>query len=190
MYFFYGEGLLAPRPTPKLEDHPSSAVRGCLFNLFTATLHIGGRSSIRNLRTRHAVVTGTHIHGFYYYYYYYYCYLYSVHWRYCRLIMPTKCTYSWWTFIYLVLSQNILSCMFRLKKAIFRVTDIKWFLVFGVWGSTVQSTACCSLQSLAEYRIHGLHLYQDWRRSTKKRLNENARQNNRNVRLQNNEYFY
>jgi hypothetical protein len=55
--------LLAPRPTPKLEDHTSSAVRGCLFNLFTATLHIGGRSSIRNLRTRHAVVTGTHIHG-------------------------------------------------------------------------------------------------------------------------------
>jgi hypothetical protein len=42
-----------------MEDHPSSAVRGCLFNLFTATLHIGGRSSIRNLRTRHAVVTGT-----------------------------------------------------------------------------------------------------------------------------------
>jgi hypothetical protein len=33
--FFYGEGLLAPRPNPKLEDHPSSAVRGCLFNLST-----------------------------------------------------------------------------------------------------------------------------------------------------------
>ena len=49
--------MLAPRLTPKLEDHPSSAVRGCLFNLFTATLNIGGRSSIRNLRTRHAVVT-------------------------------------------------------------------------------------------------------------------------------------
>ena len=57
---FYREGLLAPRPTPKLEDHPSSAVRDCLFNLFAATLLIGGRSSIRNLRTRHAVVTGTH----------------------------------------------------------------------------------------------------------------------------------
>jgi len=55
--------LLAPHPTPKLEDHFSSAVRGCLFNLFTATLHIGGRSSIRNPRTRHPVVTGTHIHG-------------------------------------------------------------------------------------------------------------------------------
>ena len=40
----FGEGLLAPRLTPKLEDHPSSAVRGSLFNLFTATLHIGGRS--------------------------------------------------------------------------------------------------------------------------------------------------
>ena len=58
---FHGEGLLAPRPTTKLEDHPSSAVRDCLFNLFAATLHIGGRSSIRNMRTRHAVVTGTHL---------------------------------------------------------------------------------------------------------------------------------
>jgi uncharacterized membrane protein len=57
---FYREGLLAPRPTPKLEDHPLSAVHDCLFNLFAATLHIGGRSSIRNLRKRHAVVTGTH----------------------------------------------------------------------------------------------------------------------------------
>jgi hypothetical protein len=37
---FYGEELLAPRPTPKLEDHPLSAVRNCLFNVFAATLHI------------------------------------------------------------------------------------------------------------------------------------------------------
>ena len=58
--FFQGEELLAPRPTPNLEDHPLSAVRDCLFNLFATTLHIGGRSSIRNQRTRHAVVTGTH----------------------------------------------------------------------------------------------------------------------------------
>ena len=43
---FHEEALSAPRPTPKLEDHPSSAVRDCLFNLFAATLHIGGRSSI------------------------------------------------------------------------------------------------------------------------------------------------
>ena len=36
----YGEELLASRPTPKLQDHPLSAVRDCLFNLFAATLHI------------------------------------------------------------------------------------------------------------------------------------------------------
>jgi hypothetical protein len=39
------------------EDHPLSAGRDCLFNIFAAALHIGGRSSIRNLRTRHDVVT-------------------------------------------------------------------------------------------------------------------------------------
>jgi hypothetical protein len=60
---FYGE-LLAPRPTPKLEDHPLSAVRGCLFNIFAASLHIGGCSSIHNLRTHHAVVTGTQLSRF------------------------------------------------------------------------------------------------------------------------------
>ena len=58
---FHGEALLAPRPTPMLEDQPSSAVRDCLFNIFAAILHIGGRSSNCNLRTRHAVVTGTHL---------------------------------------------------------------------------------------------------------------------------------
>jgi len=51
----------ATRPNPKLEDNPLSAVRDCLFNIFAATLLIGGRSSIRNLRSRHAVVTGTHL---------------------------------------------------------------------------------------------------------------------------------
>ena len=58
---FYCEELLAPRPTPKPEEHPLSAVRDCLFNILAATLHTGGRSSTRNLRTRHAVVTGTHL---------------------------------------------------------------------------------------------------------------------------------
>jgi hypothetical protein len=60
-YVFYGKELLAPRPTPKLEDHTLSAVRECLFNIFAATLYIGGRSPTRNLTTRHAVVTGTHL---------------------------------------------------------------------------------------------------------------------------------
>ena len=63
VFFFHREDLLVPHPTPKLEDHPLSAVRDCLFNLFAATLHIRGRSSIRNLRKRHAVVTRTHKHG-------------------------------------------------------------------------------------------------------------------------------
>ena len=58
---FHGEELLAPCPTPKLEDHPLSAIRDCLFNIFAATLHIADRSSIHNLRTCHAVVTGTHL---------------------------------------------------------------------------------------------------------------------------------
>jgi hypothetical protein len=36
---FYGEDLLAPRPTPKLEDQSLSAVRDCFFNIFAASLH-------------------------------------------------------------------------------------------------------------------------------------------------------
>jgi hypothetical protein len=48
---FYGKELLAPRPSPKLEDHPLLVVHGCLFNIFAATLQIGGCSSIRNLKT-------------------------------------------------------------------------------------------------------------------------------------------
>ena len=60
MIRFYGEVLVVPHPTPKPEDHPLSAVRDS-FNIFAATLHIEGRSSIRNLRTRHDVVTGTHL---------------------------------------------------------------------------------------------------------------------------------
>jgi hypothetical protein len=58
---FYREELWAPRPTPKLGYHPLSAVRDCLFKIFAATLHTGGRSSICNLRARHAVVTWTHL---------------------------------------------------------------------------------------------------------------------------------
>ena len=56
---FYGDVLLAPSPTPKLDGHPLSAVRDCLFNIFTSTLRTGACSSIRKLRTCHAIVTGT-----------------------------------------------------------------------------------------------------------------------------------
>jgi hypothetical protein len=37
--YFYGEELLAPHATPKLENHPLSAVRDWLFNIFVATVH-------------------------------------------------------------------------------------------------------------------------------------------------------
>ena len=55
---FYVEGLLTPRPNPKLEDRPLSALRDCLFNTSAAPLYIGGHSSIRNMRTHITVVTG------------------------------------------------------------------------------------------------------------------------------------
>jgi len=58
---FYGEELLAPRLTLKLDGNPLSAVSDCLFNIFAATLHTEGRSYIRNLRTRHVVMTETHL---------------------------------------------------------------------------------------------------------------------------------
>jgi hypothetical protein len=51
MIRFYGEDLLAVRPTTKLEDHALLDVRECLFNIFQAALHIGGYSSFRNLRS-------------------------------------------------------------------------------------------------------------------------------------------
>ena len=47
--------------TPKLEYHPLSAVRDWLFNILAAILHAGSHSSNSNQRTRHDVVTGTHI---------------------------------------------------------------------------------------------------------------------------------
>jgi len=60
IHFYSGE-LTAPRPYPKLEDYALSDVRHCLFDIFAPTLHIGGFSYIRILRTRHAVVTGSHL---------------------------------------------------------------------------------------------------------------------------------
>jgi hypothetical protein len=66
MVIFYGEELLAPRPTPKLEDHSLSAVRDCIF---AATLHIHRPflhpqpedAPCRGDRDRIIVVTGTNL---------------------------------------------------------------------------------------------------------------------------------
>ena len=60
-----GEELLAPCPTPKLEDHLMSAVRDCLVSIFTAALHVEDCFSICYLRMCHAVVTGPPITVFY-----------------------------------------------------------------------------------------------------------------------------
>jgi hypothetical protein len=59
-FIFYGEGLLATRPTPKLEEHPLSSVCSCLFNVFPANFHSWRSSLYQRLEDAHAVVTGTH----------------------------------------------------------------------------------------------------------------------------------
>jgi hypothetical protein len=45
MLVFYGRELIASRPTSKLEGHPLSAVRDCLFNIFADTSILGGLCS-------------------------------------------------------------------------------------------------------------------------------------------------
>ena len=67
--------LAQHHPPPQLEDHPLSAVRDCLFTIFAANLHIGGRSSIRNLRTRHVEETQNNLsHTYIPTYLFHYCY--------------------------------------------------------------------------------------------------------------------
>ena len=59
--FFLCWGFVSTSPNPQTGGPPLVAVRDCLFNIFAVTLHIGGRSSLHNLRTRHTLVTGTHL---------------------------------------------------------------------------------------------------------------------------------
>ena len=57
----YAEEQPAPHPTLKMEGHPLSYVRAC-FSIYTQLPSISaGRSSIRNLRTRHADQASCHI---------------------------------------------------------------------------------------------------------------------------------
>jgi len=52
---YYGE-LLAPHPTPKLKDHTLLYIRGCLLNIFAATLHIWvGQDSSVGMATRYGL---------------------------------------------------------------------------------------------------------------------------------------
>ena len=58
--FTRGGVLSALRLTIKLEDHPLSTVRVCLFNISAPTHYLQAVCSIHTLRKRHAVVAGTH----------------------------------------------------------------------------------------------------------------------------------
>ena len=58
---FCVELLFEPREAHKFHGHSLSAVRDYLLSLFAGTVHIAGRSSIRNLRTCLVVLTGTHL---------------------------------------------------------------------------------------------------------------------------------
>jgi hypothetical protein len=57
--FLYGEGLLNPRPTPSWRTTPCY-LSTTAYSIYSQLMSIaGGRSSIRNPRTRHAVGTET-----------------------------------------------------------------------------------------------------------------------------------
>ena len=54
-------GVVSTSPNSQAGRLRLSAVRGCLFNIFLATLHIGDFPSTHNLRNRHAVMIWTHL---------------------------------------------------------------------------------------------------------------------------------
>jgi hypothetical protein len=59
---FFGEELLAPRPNPPSWRTTPCRLSATAYSKYSQLSSIsGGRSSIRNLRTRHAVVIGTHL---------------------------------------------------------------------------------------------------------------------------------
>jgi hypothetical protein len=63
-------GLVSLLPNPQAGGLPLIGCLYCLLNIFAATLHIGDLSSIHNLRTWYAVVTGAHLSR---------CWLFLVH---------------------------------------------------------------------------------------------------------------
>jgi hypothetical protein len=67
VFMFRSKGIFTVRCCQHLSQPQSWRTTPCRpfgdysFDIFAATLHIRGRSSIRNLRTRHVVVTETHL---------------------------------------------------------------------------------------------------------------------------------
>lgn len=59
--YFCGEWLLAPHPSPQLEDHPFSSDCNCLLNIFAATLHVWRTSSSTSWGCTIVWRQGTHL---------------------------------------------------------------------------------------------------------------------------------
>jgi len=55
MLVVYGEELLAPHPTPKLEDHSLSAICAVIQYIHSYPLYL---EAIPNLQTGHAIMIG------------------------------------------------------------------------------------------------------------------------------------
>ena len=62
VHLFTARSFLSLAQPPKIDSHLLSAVCDCLFNTFATALHsLEAVLSIRNLRTKHVVVPGTHL---------------------------------------------------------------------------------------------------------------------------------
>jgi len=61
MLSFLWRGVLSTSSNPRLADHPLLAVRNCLFNIFTAAIHIWRPFLELQPENTPALVTGTHL---------------------------------------------------------------------------------------------------------------------------------
>jgi len=106
-----------PEPIPvdqSLEYYPLSAVCACLFNIFAATHHIGGHTSIRNLRTCHAVLTGTHL-----------SWLYCIIWCVCYNKWFIRCIVSMYNQHYCFLSSWHISFLGSSGKVAYQASHLQ-----------------------------------------------------------------
>jgi hypothetical protein len=87
---FYDKGLLVSRITSNLTERPLSSAYDCLFNTFSTVLRQEGRSSTRNLRTSHVLVTETHLSRLLVHAWQFYLRLYKFIWlNYTKLSLRT-----------------------------------------------------------------------------------------------------
>jgi hypothetical protein len=60
-YAIFTVRVVSNLPNPQAGRPHLVGCQRLLFNIFAATLHIGGRTFIRNPKKRHASATGTHL---------------------------------------------------------------------------------------------------------------------------------